>query len=198
MSWNPLLEPGYPDAVAMRRHRNPDRAARGRPWRLRGPPRLAGARSGRWSVRSSSSTISGRRRSPPGREPTCVLTRISGSRPSPISFAARSCIGTAWGRNRSSSRATSTGWSRGAASPIPSERPPRCARDRTAGYGLQTWVALPDADEDTAPSFEHHARRRCRSIEGDGVRAPAHSRPRLWRGGAGQGVLRDLLCRRRA
>ena len=33
---------------------------------------------------------------------------------------------------------------------------PRCL------HGAQLWVALPDADRDTAPAFEHHARR-CRA-----------------------------------
>ena len=170
MSWNPLLEAGSPDAVAIDAIETLIVAARGRPWRISRCAAPFPRRSGRWSVRSSSSTTSGRRRSPPGREPTCVPTPISGSRPSPISFAARSCIATAWGRNRSSGRATSTGWWRGAALPIPSERPLRSRKKPHSGYGLQTWVALPDADEDTAPSFEHHAKAALPVIEGEGAR----------------------------
>ena len=52
-----------------------------------------------------------------------------------------------------------------------SERTPAEARKRPhTGYGLQTWVALPEADEDTAPSFEHHAKTTLPVIEGEGVR----------------------------
>jgi hypothetical protein len=52
-----------------------------------------------------------------------------------------------------------------------SERTPAEARKRPhTGYGLQTWVALPEADEDTAPSFEHHAKTTLPVIESEGVR----------------------------
>ena len=52
-----------------------------------------------------------------------------------------------------------------------SERTPAEVRKRPhSGYGLQTWVALPDADEDTAPSFAHHAKAALPVIEGEGVR----------------------------
>ena len=47
------------------------------------------------------------------------------------------------------------------------------ARERTAGatmHGLQTWVALPHADEDTAPGFIHIERARLPRFERDGVR----------------------------
>ncbi len=51
-----------------------------------------------------------------------------------------------------------------------SERTPAETRKRPhSGYGIQTWVALPEADEDTAPSFEHHARDRLPFLESDGV-----------------------------
>ncbi|MDH7639856.1 pirin family protein [Sphingomonas oryzagri] len=36
-------------------------------------------------------------------------------------------------------------------------------------YGLQTWVALPTAYEETAPSFSHHKAHEIPSIEADGV-----------------------------
>ena len=52
-----------------------------------------------------------------------------------------------------------------------SERTPTEVRKKPhSGYGLQTWVALPDADEDTAPSFAHHAKAALPVIEGDGAR----------------------------
>src|SRR5208282_5354477 len=52
-----------------------------------------------------------------------------------------------------------------------SERTPAEARERPhSGYGLQTWVALPEADEDTAPSFEHHAKATLPVIENEGAR----------------------------
>ncbi len=52
-----------------------------------------------------------------------------------------------------------------------SERTPAEVRKAPhSGYGLQTWVALPDAREDTAPSFEHHAKASLPVIEGEGAR----------------------------
>jgi hypothetical protein len=36
-------------------------------------------------------------------------------------------------------------------------------------YGIQTWVALPESVEDAAPSFEHHAEPTLPLIEGDGA-----------------------------
>ena len=74
-----------------------------------------------------------------------------------------------------------------------SERTPAEARKRPhTGYGLQTWVALPEGDEDTAPSFEHHAKTTLPVIESEGARlglilgraygeaAPAGILPRLY------------------
>lgn len=37
-------------------------------------------------------------------------------------------------------------------------------------YGIQTWVALPESHEDTAPSFEHHGKAALPMIEDGGVR----------------------------
>jgi redox-sensitive bicupin YhaK (pirin superfamily) len=51
-----------------------------------------------------------------------------------------------------------------------SERTPAEARKRPhSGYGIQTWVALPEAHEEAAPSFEHHARDMLPVLESDGV-----------------------------
>ena len=51
-----------------------------------------------------------------------------------------------------------------------SERTPAETRKRPhSGYGIQTWVALPEAHEDTAPSFEHHARDMLPVLHSDGV-----------------------------
>ena len=36
-------------------------------------------------------------------------------------------------------------------------------------FGIQTWLALPDADEDIAPSFEHHGRDALPVIEDKGI-----------------------------
>ncbi|HWG04431.1 MAG TPA: pirin family protein [Beijerinckiaceae bacterium] len=50
-----------------------------------------------------------------------------------------------------------------------SERTPQ--EDRAGGaklYGLQTWLALPKAQEETAPAFVHHASTDLPSIEGEG------------------------------
>jgi redox-sensitive bicupin YhaK (pirin superfamily) len=38
-------------------------------------------------------------------------------------------------------------------------------------FGIQTWLALPDGDEDVAPSFEHHGRSALPMIEDKGVSA---------------------------
>ncbi len=52
-----------------------------------------------------------------------------------------------------------------------SERTPAELRKKPhSGYGLQTWVALPDADEETAPSFAHYAKAALPVIEGVGAR----------------------------
>jgi len=37
-------------------------------------------------------------------------------------------------------------------------------------FGVQTWVALPERDEETAPSFEHHGREALPVMEADGAR----------------------------
>ncbi|MEZ5930626.1 MAG: pirin family protein [Alphaproteobacteria bacterium] len=36
-------------------------------------------------------------------------------------------------------------------------------------FGIQTWVALPDAAEDSAPSFEHHPKDNLPSLDNEGV-----------------------------
>lgn len=36
-------------------------------------------------------------------------------------------------------------------------------------FGIQTWVALPEKDEDAAPSFEHHGKEALPLMENDGV-----------------------------
>lgn len=38
-------------------------------------------------------------------------------------------------------------------------------------YGIQTWVALPEAQEDMAPIFEHHGKAALPIIKGDGIDA---------------------------
>lgn len=50
----------------------------------------------------------------------------------------------------------------------------RTAPDRRAAgdtlYGLQTWIALPERDEEAAPAFTHHKADEIPSTEADGVR----------------------------
>jgi len=54
---------------------------------------------------------------------------------------------------------------------VHSERSPNSAREAGAAlHGLQLWVALPRAHEETEPSFQHHPAREIPSLEGDGVR----------------------------
>lgn len=53
---------------------------------------------------------------------------------------------------------------------VHSERSPDAARDREATiHGIQTWVALPDAHEETDPSFSHYAADELPSWTQDGV-----------------------------
>ena len=63
-------------------------------------------------------------------------------------------------------------------------------------HGLQMWVALPAAQEEMAPAFAHHARRRI----SDGARqrqvGARGGRRRLWRALAGRHHVRDAVRRR--
>jgi len=52
-----------------------------------------------------------------------------------------------------------------------SERTPDALRSGAKLYGLQTWLALPKAHEETAPRFEHFSADRLPTFEGDGVEA---------------------------
>jgi redox-sensitive bicupin YhaK (pirin superfamily) len=53
-----------------------------------------------------------------------------------------------------------------------SERTPDALRPQGHRlYGIQTWLALPKADEETAPRFEHHKADALPRIEGDGIAA---------------------------
>ena len=53
-----------------------------------------------------------------------------------------------------------------------SERTSEAARKGPNGlFGIQTWLALPDAHEDVAPSFEHHGKDTLPMIEDRGVSA---------------------------
>ena len=63
-------------------------------------------------------------------------------------------------------------------------------RRRTSLFGIQTWVALPEAHEDDAPGFTHHARHDLPEIEDAGVEPAADPRPRLRRDRAGEGLFR--------
>jgi redox-sensitive bicupin YhaK (pirin superfamily) len=52
-----------------------------------------------------------------------------------------------------------------------SERTPPEVRQRDSGmFGVQLWVALPKAHEETAPAFHHHDAAALPEIEGEGVR----------------------------
>lgn len=53
---------------------------------------------------------------------------------------------------------------------VHSERTPAAERQHPHRlYGLQSWVALPKAQEDAAPSFQHHARNTLPEIERPGI-----------------------------
>jgi redox-sensitive bicupin YhaK (pirin superfamily) len=45
---------------------------------------------------------------------------------------------------------------------------PQTRAGRHSLFGIQTWVALPEKDEETAPTFEHHAQEALPFIEGEG------------------------------
>ncbi len=51
-----------------------------------------------------------------------------------------------------------------------SERTPAAVReqDKAPLFGVQTWVALPDTDEDTDPAFEHQSKEALPFLEGEG------------------------------
>src|SRR5690242_11470424 len=53
-----------------------------------------------------------------------------------------------------------------------SERSPLSARRGTEGiFGIQSWIALPQAQEETDPSFQHFDAASLPTVEDDGVRA---------------------------
>ena len=53
-----------------------------------------------------------------------------------------------------------------------SERTPPALRERESRlFGIQTWVALPERDEETEPSFAHHGEGELPEVEGEGKRA---------------------------
>jgi redox-sensitive bicupin YhaK (pirin superfamily) len=55
---------------------------------------------------------------------------------------------------------------------VHSERTPQEARSRSSQlYGMQTWLALPDGQEEIAPAFEHVPESGLPLVEGDGVAA---------------------------
>ena len=55
---------------------------------------------------------------------------------------------------------------------VHSERtPPDSRRDGQTLHGVQIWVALPQADAETAPAFHHHPRQALPTIHGPGVDA---------------------------
>ena len=52
-----------------------------------------------------------------------------------------------------------------------SERTPPEVRQQDSGmFGVQLWVALPKAHEETAPAFHHHDAAALPELEGEGVR----------------------------
>jgi redox-sensitive bicupin YhaK (pirin superfamily) len=53
-----------------------------------------------------------------------------------------------------------------------SERTPAALREGESRlFGIQTWVALPERDEEAEPSFAHHGVGELPSVEGEGIRA---------------------------
>ena len=65
-------------------------------------------------------------------------------------------------------------------------------------FGIQTWVALPDAAEDVAASFEHHPKAALPTLEADGARLRLILGAAYGERAPAKRVLRDVLRRRRA
>lgn len=54
---------------------------------------------------------------------------------------------------------------------VHSERtPPECRAGGSELFGIQTWVALPKAQEETTPAFAHHPAQDLPLLEGEGIR----------------------------
>ena len=78
-----------------------------------------------------------------------------------------------------------------------SERTPAETRKAPhSGYGIQTWVALPEAHEDVEPQLRAPRQGNVAGHRERGCPPAAHSRPGLWRNRARQRLLRHILCRR--
>ena len=170
MSWNPLLEPGYPDAVGADAVKTliVPRAVDLGGFVVRRALPAAVAADGR-SIHLLR-RIRARRRSQRGRERMSVPTPHIGLATVTYLFRGeilhRDSVGS-----RQIIRQGDVNWMVAGRGVTHSERTPAEARKRPhTGYGLQTWVALPEAHEDTAPSFEHHAKTTLPVIESEGVR----------------------------
>ena len=64
-------------------------------------------------------------------------------------------------------------------------------------HGIQSWVGLPQADEETAPSFQNVPKADLPTLEPGRRRAAAGGRHGVRLARAGQDLLADILCRRR-
>ena len=180
-----------------RRHRDADRAALGRPWRIRGPPRFACAAA------ADGRPVHLLRPLRTGGDP-----RRAGSRcASPPPYRARD-------RHLSLSRRDPASRQRGLETDHPARRRqldggrarhhPFRANARRGPQEAAQWLRASDLGRAAGARTRKRRRassttpgRRCRSSRAK-ASASAHPRPRLWRSGAGQGVFRDLLRRRRA
>ncbi len=59
-------------------------------------------------------------------------------------------------------------------------------------FGIQSWVALPESQEETVPTFAHHAAETLPVIEGEG-KVAADCGFAVWRTLAGGNALGDVL-----
>ena len=82
---------------------------------------------------------------------------------------------------------------------VHSERTPGGLRE-TGGpaFGIQSWIALPKAQEETAPSFVHHGKAQLPVLEDDGVTVRLIVGVALRRALAGRDLQRNRLRRRQA
>ena len=188
MSWNPAFDPGLPDATAsIIETVIVPRARDIGGFEVR---RALPAPGGRWSGRSSSSTRWGRPSSSPGQGIDVAPASAYRARDRHLSLSRRNQHRDSLGTNQVI-HPGAVNWMVAGRGVTHSER---TSAGRAAAphelFGIQTWVALPEAQEDDAPSFSHHARHELPELEDGGatlrlILGRAYGETR-----AGQGVFR--------
>ena len=185
MSWLPSQRSDPRRQAVLRRARTRHRAARPRSWRLRGAARLAA------------------RQAPDGRPvhllrplgPGAVHRRAGHGCPAAPAYRPRhGHLSLRRPHYASRQRGARPGDRAGRHEPHDGRARHRpfgahARRERGGGQtmlGLQSWIALPLAQEETAPSFQHFDASSLPIVEGSGFRARDHRRLGLRREGPGR------------